>query len=485
MNIKALGIAVLILLMGVGISQLHIGEQNNALFQIAPSQNLDYSTAIHSTTYPYPGIGNVNVHLNRLSGTYLLNNHNVVLSSLTPSGDSSIFSDSLCFNFTQTGEQWTISGNPGFKLEIYATYELENTNGNIEQSNTVYSTTTATMGVYAAGSTGALEVINNGYFIGEVSGLVIVNINMTVCDYDNAYYDYFAPFTVHLTTENYLEPSGGSLSINSQYNGIIQDNSTVNINYVTQYSSGYQIIVYGSKAYNNGQILKTYDVKANSNSYVQFTLPSNAWVKDAGPTGNLWKVTLNNNLMGLATVEFFSVDHYNYMPGTPTIIIKNQPNGDWTVGQTVYVELHSTPNNITNASITSFVVFVYTSNTQTDGQNYILNGVSIPATNNYGNFSFTIQNNELNFYIQASAYDSQGRNSPMGTVSIQASQIKNQNETLFPVQLTLEVVLGIMAIAGSLLFYLYLPYDPLSKVIIIMSYLIALAMIYVGAGGII
>ena len=492
MNIKAIGIAVLILLMGVGISQLHIGEQNvTPALTFAPSQNLKYSAPLQSSTYypfglDYPCIGHVYITLNRLGGTYLIENHHVILSSLTPSGTSSMFSDVLYFNFTQTSAEWTLSGDPTFALTIIVNYSLELRSGTFVQQQSQTTTLTQTQG-YGAGSSssGPIQILNSADFTGEVTGLAITNVVIKVDNTNNFAYDVFNNFVVQLQTQNYVEPSGGSLSISSQYNGIIEDGSQININFQTLYSTGYQILVYGSPAYNNGGQLKTYQVNANANSYVIYTLPNNAWKPNAGTNGNLWKIKLVNNLMGVATTQFFAVDNYSLMPGSPTITILNTPSGGiWTVGQTVNVKVHSNENSVTNASIKTFSIFVYTSNTQTGGQNYILDGTIIPATNGYGNFSFTIQNNQLNFYIEASAYDVQGRNSQITSISIQASQIKNPGEILYPIQLILVVIISIMMIVGSILFYLYLPYDPFSKTIIISSYIISLLMIYVGAGGI-
>ena len=146
------------------------------------------------------------------------------------------------------------------------------------------------------------------------------------------------------------------------------------------------------------------------------------------------------------------------------------------------MQINYTINSITKTPIKYIDVWVYSAISSNQPAEYIINDVPY-KTSTSGNgsidVSFQLPDNPNSLYVSAIAVDNNGLSSKMATFDISSYDIHTTKKLANPINL-LEVIGFVIAmIVGSILIYLYIPTDELSKIIIIIGWVGAILILLV------
>jgi len=483
MNKLVIIVALLFVLIGVFVPQDFINTGTPSplnIFGTPLTQNTVYSTALTPASYGTPPVGNAKVSILALD-TYTENGYPIIYSTFSgQTSASTFFTLSGSFELCNTGNGG--SGKSSNVLVADTTYQLKGTWSYyiIEGGSEVqYTSGSYTMSPVTPTSNNAVYnfiLSGNNYFQGAQTGIVQMNFKFDICAVQDTNvalvgnsFNNICGQTIY--EQAYIGQASGSISAPSP----VQDGQTFGITYSTGYGQSYStsntapyysIYVYGSQAYNGGHIVKTYNVNPMTTSEVYFTMPQNAWSYSTNPTANIWTIKLTNSIFVSDVQQTISVKSLTLVPPPPSITVTNSPpNGQYLVGDTVNVLIHTTPNSITHSGITSAVVWVYTGLMPNAPSDYILTEVTVPIINGNGTFSFEIPDTSQNVYIKAYSFDQSGESSSYTIYEIGSNHIHPTNQSL-QLNYIYIVVFVVIAIASSILMFLFVPVDLISKAVL-------------------
>ena len=433
-------------------------------------------------------IGKISYTVQPVEGTYQYNGKPYIASTITSDGTSSNFG-------------LVVDGN----ITIYATASSDATS-TITISVTFYTNITIQGDANAIGYYQKAYNYNIPFTLVSSTVTQPFSLNIVPVTTITGAYNSIVDFSVHAVTSSnpsdgwgfYGQGSFNSITMTSnrevyilpatvslqQPKTPIQQGTQESIFYSTGYApansqgQAYALEIFGSPAYNGGSLLKTVYIGQNiGNGEYTYAVPSNAFVKSTQLNANQFKVELldiNVGAFPLVEKEFFTIDNYSYEPPKPTMTILNAPsNGQYYSGQTVTIQINYYINSITKTPINYVDVWVYSAISSSQPAEYIINDVPYKVTTS-GNgtltVSFQVPDNPNSLYISAIAVDEYGRSSQMGSFYISSYDIHTTHPGKQPVNLLEEIAFIIAIVAGSVLMYLYLPMDILSKGIIIAAW---------------
>lgn len=477
-------IAIFLLLIGVGIASIHSNSTSVKPADIF-SSSLNQDTASSGSLYTGSGYfsyleADYQISMPQLSDIYTENGQPIIYSTFSSSNAAStLFSQTVWVNFTHD----YVLNAPTFGVSFNYTYYVLSGN-EIYQSVTGQYSTPALTPSTGAENYGPFQIFNNAYFKGAFSGIVVVKLSYSIYGVnDNALNDVT---TQHgsLYREVYIGQTSAALSAPSP----IADGQTFDITYSTGYGQPYtgnnngpfyQLSIYGSQAYDNGKLVKTFNLNPEVNGgVVSFTMPSNAWVYSTDSNANDWKAVVTNGYFNYNIYTLVAVKSLSLIPPTPTINITNTPSsGDWIVGNQVDVVVHTQPNVNSKQPITSINVFVYTGLQENEPSTYIIGSGGIPLTvqvnNNNATFAFTIPQTSQGIFIQVNSFDSGGETSAWTYALIGANHIyQSKHQATVSAASDTYLTVGVVAaiVLGSGLIAWLTPTDFGTKVIIILGY---------------
>ncbi len=484
MKIYGVLIALFLVVIGFGVAYLHTSSTNVApadIFSSSLSQNPSASGALYTGSgfFSYKE-ANYEISIPQLGGVYYENGQPIIYSTFSDSNAAStLFSQSIWLNFTND----YVLNAPTFGLQVSYTYYVLSGN---QEYQTVSGSYTAPAMTPATSSEnyGPYQIFDNAYFKGAITGIVVLNVNYKIYGVDDNSLNDFTTVTGSLSREVYIGQTSASLSAPSP----VAVGQTFTITYSTGYGQDYtgsntapfyQMLIYGSTAYNGGALVKTIDLSPDmQGATVTYTMPSNAWVYSTSADANNWKIVISNGYFAYNVYTLVSVKSLSLIPPAPTITITNTPSsGDWVVGDQVSVLVHTYPNNNSKQPISSVNVFVYAAPQENEPSYYIVgsggNPLTVQVNNNNASFAFTLPQTTQNIFIQVDSFDKGGETSSWTYQIIGANHIfqsKSQSETASATNLGLEIGIGAAIIVGSVLMFLYVPFDAMTKIIIIIGY---------------
>lgn len=463
----AIMVAVILLIIGAGGM---LGTHTAPVLSIF-STGLQDNPDLNFTTYAANGAitSHTSFHLSPLSGVFSYGGNPIIISTWTTNGVSSAFGDVGTLNVTQHTLLSMIM-NINITWDVLY-YSQMNGSWQTLYPDAYHENFTAFSNMESAIAFPAFRIAHNLNGIIELRATIQLYTS-PIGIYGGAYHK-----SGSMTMEAYIVPGSGTISVSptvQQVGGTIYIHGQVNF-------GQYYVLLYGSSGYNGGSLIQNFTVN-KQNGFYNFTyvIPQGAFTPSSSPNANEWTVELWNELLAQHTQQFFTVDHLNLIPPTPTITITDTPSNDmWVVGQTVNVRINAPSNAISGTSVTSIIVWVYYNEGGEPAPSsslWIIDNQIFPVVNGTSAFSFQIGDLIQSITISAVAVDAQGRASNTSTIDIQASQITTGNtsqESIFAL-----VVVAIVMGMGSAIIYFAYPGSGVDKLIVIGGLVGMMAMLY-------
>lgn len=489
---KAVGIviALFLVIVGFGVASLHTSNATFApadIFSTSLQQNPSASGTLNTgSVYVYKE-ANFQISLPQVGGVYYENGYPIIYSTFsTSNAASTYFSQALWVNYTND----YVANAPTFGLSITYNYYVLSGNQEYQTVSGSYNAPDMTPSS-SSESYGPFQIFDNAFFKGPLTGIVVINVAYKFYGTNDNVANSITTVTGSLSREVYIGQTSAGVSAPSP----VSDGQTFQITYSTGYGESYtgnnvgpfyQMLIYGSQAYNGGALVKTINLNPDvTDGSVSFTMPSKAWVYSTNANDNNWKVTVTNGYFEYNVYTLVAVKSLALIPPAPTITIENTPSsGHWIWGDQVEVLVHTYPNTNSEQKITSINVFVYTGASENAPSYYVVgsggNPLTVQVTNNNATFAFTMPQTSENVYVQVNSFDAGGETSAWAYQIIGANQIfhsKSQSQTASDTNLALEVGIGAAAIAGAALIMLFAPVDVATRAIIAAGYVIMLLII--------
>jgi hypothetical protein len=492
--------AIIIALIMIGVASTMAFEHNNnnaPLFSFLTPSTLQQNPYANGTLYASGGLDNASgetfgeysFYMVGGETPYYYNNQPYIATGFTPDSTSTPFSQNI--NFSVTWNNNPFNYEDGF-MSVDAIVVL--TISGTSYSKTIGSWNLTTNIGYSSSDQTYLTM-QNMFSEKTITGLYNAVATLTVYGNITANppggYGGYSSATFHIvhfqaSRQLLILPSTASLSQPTP--NPVEVGKKVDIQYSTGFSPvnsagyGYQLLIIGSYAYNNGQIITTVNLKDNiQNGNYYYTIPLNAFFNTTLQNANQFEVKLLDLNFNLAHHEFFTIDNYSYEPPQPVVSIINAPsNGQYYSGQSVTVQVNYSINQVTKLNIAYVDIWVYSGQTLGTPSQYILDDKAI-TTVGTGNgsitFTFTVPDNTNNLYIQAQAVDSEGRASSMVTYTIASTNI-HTNKNFTNTNVILEDIAFIVAGVAGIIAFLLVPIDVSSRVILITGWLVSLLIVY-------
>jgi hypothetical protein len=399
------------------------------------------------------------VSMQPLSGIYQFNNNPAIITSAMTNGMSSQFGDTLNIIFvSQSGSTQNVYISWNISMNEYKNGQLLNYENVLEgYYNFTLQASWLTTGINYINET----ALTNEYFTQNFQGIATIYMHIV-------WWDGTTKEVGNIFRQVYVVSGGATIYSTPT---IQQDNGVIHFYGITGFGKFY-ISIFNPY----GTIVSNISVPMNTQYNISWTVPSNAFVSGGN---NIWSATIENAWVYLHQTIFFTVDNIQLAPPKPIITILNQPSLFWNVNNIVNVHVYA-PNNPNSINPVQYIlVYVYIGNDMppVGSGNWIIYHQEYATLNNNATFSFQITSKQ-NYTIAVASIDSDGRSSGFSYYSININNIEGNNTSsnggLQPVILFYAIIISmiISAIFISAIIFLFLPFDIISRVIILIGFMI-------------